>query len=252
MPFSEPTKLKAKRKAHFCCVVCHQPFVEVHHIIPQADDGTDDLDNAAPLCALCHDHFGGNPDKRKQIREMRDLWYELCETRFRDSPTLELAEAIEDVKGSQQEQAALLSSIKRLLENFYTHQSEKVSKNCAFELSEKGSFCSYYRVRLSDAEGSDFADDLDSALREADWQTSRIRNRTDGAGVRYGVFLGTFDRTKPRDRTNVEAGKRLHDTLTSVGIKNEETIFEAREEATMSPYFKAGELYLIVAHKPPA
>jgi HNH endonuclease len=127
MPFSEPAKLEAKRKAHFCCVVCHQPFVEVHHIIPQAAAGTDDLDNAAPLCALCHDHFGGNPDKRKQIREMRDLWYELCQTRFRDSPTLELAEAIEDVKGGQQQQAALLSSSKHLLEGFYTQQSEKVS-----------------------------------------------------------------------------------------------------------------------------
>src|SRR6266436_3035129 len=115
MPFSELTKLEAKRKAHFCCVVCHQPFVEVHHIIPQADDGTDDLDNAAPLCALCHDHFGGNPDKRKQIREMRDLWYELCETRFRDSPTFKLAEAVEGIKNQQKEQGAILNDVKDAL-----------------------------------------------------------------------------------------------------------------------------------------
>ena len=104
---------------------------------------------------------------------------------------------------------------------------------------------------FSHAEGSDFADDLDLALRNANWRTSRIRNRTDAVSVRYGVFVGPFDRTQPRDRTNVEAGKRLHDAPISVGIENEETIFETREEATMSPLFKAGELYLVVAHKPP-
>jgi HNH endonuclease len=126
MPFSEATKLEAKRRAHFSCVVCHQPFVEVHHILPQAAGGSDDLDNAAPLCSSCHDLFGGNPDKRKQIREMRDLWYELCETRFRDSPTLKLAEAVDEIKGRQHEQGALLSDIKHLLGSFYTNQSQYV------------------------------------------------------------------------------------------------------------------------------
>jgi hypothetical protein len=96
------------------------------HIIPQAAGGSDDLENAAPLCSSCHDLFGGNPDKRKQIREMRDLWYELCETRFRDSPTLKLAEAVEDIKGRQHEQGALLSEIKGLLRAFYNDQSQNV------------------------------------------------------------------------------------------------------------------------------
>jgi hypothetical protein len=126
MPFTEAIKLVAKRRAHFSCVVCRQPFVEIHHIIPQAAGGTDDLENAAPLCALCHDHFGGNPEKRKQIREMRDLWYELCETRFRDSPTLKLAEAVEDIKSRQHEHGALLSDIKGLLGAFYSDQSRNV------------------------------------------------------------------------------------------------------------------------------
>ena len=115
MPFSEATKLEAKRKAHFACVVCHQAFVEVHHITPQADGGTDDFDNAAPLCAGCHADFGGNPDKRKQIREMRDLWYELCATRFRDSPSIQLNQAIDEIKTRQLEQSALLSGIQGLL-----------------------------------------------------------------------------------------------------------------------------------------
>ena len=81
MAFSEKVKLEAKQRADFCCVVCHQPFVEVHHIVPQFDGGPDTIENAAPLCGSCHDLFGGNPDKRKQIREMRDFWWEVCKTK---------------------------------------------------------------------------------------------------------------------------------------------------------------------------
>ncbi|MEY2485491.1 MAG: hypothetical protein QOH39_1139 [Verrucomicrobiota bacterium] len=127
MPFSEATKLAAKRRAHFSCVVCHQAFVEVHHITPQADGGDDDLDNAAPLCASCHDLFGGNPDKRKQIRQMRDLWYELCETRFRDSPSAALAQDVDAIKEQQRDQGARLTAMKELLERYYARQMKEVA-----------------------------------------------------------------------------------------------------------------------------
>ncbi|MFF2480414.1 HNH endonuclease [Paenibacillus sp. NPDC058071] len=82
MAFSEKVKLEAKRKACFRCVICYKKFVEVHHIVSQANGGSDIIDNAAPLCASCHDLFGGNPEKRKQIREMRDHWFELMERRY--------------------------------------------------------------------------------------------------------------------------------------------------------------------------
>lgn len=79
MPFSEKTKLEAKRKSAFRCVICQKPFVEVHHIIPQEEGGKDVLNNAAPLCSSCHDLYGGNPVKRKQIRQMRDYWFKVVE-----------------------------------------------------------------------------------------------------------------------------------------------------------------------------
>lgn len=82
MPFSEKIKLEAKKKACFRCVICQKPFVEIHHIVPQANGGSNTIDNAAPLCASCHDLYGGNPEKRKQIREMRDHWFDLMERRF--------------------------------------------------------------------------------------------------------------------------------------------------------------------------
>jgi hypothetical protein len=78
MVFSEQQKLEVRRRAHFRCCLCHALGVEVHHIIPAAEDGPDTEDNAAPLCPSCHDTYGANPVKRKFIREARDFWYELC------------------------------------------------------------------------------------------------------------------------------------------------------------------------------
>jgi hypothetical protein len=81
MPFPDHIKLSAKVSAAFRCCVCHKKFVEVHHLIPEAEGGPDTLENAAPLCASCHDLFGGNPEKRKQLRQMRDAWWAQMEER---------------------------------------------------------------------------------------------------------------------------------------------------------------------------
>lgn len=81
MSFSEKVKIEAKKKAGFRCVICQEPFVEVHHIVPQKEGGEDTINNAAPLCSRCHDLYGDNPSKRKQIRQMRDHWNEVMEKR---------------------------------------------------------------------------------------------------------------------------------------------------------------------------
>ncbi len=56
MPFPEPIKDEAKRKARYCCVWCKQMMIpiEVHHIIREADDGPNTLDNAVALCPTHH------------------------------------------------------------------------------------------------------------------------------------------------------------------------------------------------------
>jgi len=84
--FSEAIKLEVKRKAGFQCCRCRIiGSVEVHHIIPQKDGGTNEIDNAAPLCPTCHANFGDNPQKRKEIRQMRDWWYEQVEKIYPDN-----------------------------------------------------------------------------------------------------------------------------------------------------------------------
>ena len=82
--FPEKLKKMVRKKADFKCCRCHRVSVEVHHIIPQKDDGPDDFDNAAPLCPNCHASFGDNPVKRKEIREMRDHWYQRVEEMYKN------------------------------------------------------------------------------------------------------------------------------------------------------------------------
>jgi hypothetical protein len=82
VPFSERTKLKVRRAAAFQCCMCRETGVEVHHIEPEGQGGRNTFENAAPLCPTCHDKFGDNPRKRKQIREMRDWWYDHVKVRF--------------------------------------------------------------------------------------------------------------------------------------------------------------------------
>jgi len=79
MPFLPTLKQKVREKANHRCCICHEVFVDVHHIKPESENGPNNEENAAPLCAGCHDKYGNNPDKRKQIIEMRDEWYKQCE-----------------------------------------------------------------------------------------------------------------------------------------------------------------------------
>ncbi len=78
-PFTETLKRKIRDRAELrCCIAnCHKVDIDIHHIIPQAVGGESTEDNAAPLCAGCHRTYGGDPTKRKMIREHRDRWYRI-------------------------------------------------------------------------------------------------------------------------------------------------------------------------------
>lgn len=89
MAFSEAIRKKVRRKANFRCCRCTEIGIDVHHIVPSADGGPNTMANAAPLCQNCHDRFGDNPRKRKEIKEMRDRWYEVVAEKW---PTPDSAE----------------------------------------------------------------------------------------------------------------------------------------------------------------
>ena len=128
MAFSEKVKKTVKQKACFRCVICHQPFVEIHHIVPQSEQGPDTEENAVPLCAGCHDLYGGNPDKRKQIREMRDHWYQTMEKRSRGERIFDPIEVL-----SREEQMRSQKGI-ALYHYVYRHENFVESAQILFKL----------------------------------------------------------------------------------------------------------------------
>jgi len=133
MAFSEAIKTKVKEMAHFKCCICQNLFVQVHHIIPQKDDGSDDIDNAAPLCASCHDRYGDNKVKRKSIKQMRDFWYKRCEKREMSPDYSSFALKIDDlyncfqkVENNQDIQTNLLHEITSSFSDYYHNQAENI------------------------------------------------------------------------------------------------------------------------------
>jgi hypothetical protein len=85
--FSESQKKEERQSSGYKCAWCQQlgSSVEVHHIAPQAEGGSDDLDNAVTLCPTCHSDIGANPKKRSQLRERRD-WIHTCVAKAMGGP----------------------------------------------------------------------------------------------------------------------------------------------------------------------
>jgi hypothetical protein len=142
MAFSEALKLEVKQKAAFTCCRCRRIGVEIHHIIPQEENGPDTIDNAAPLCPACHDEFGANPVKRKQIREMRDWWYGKVEVMYGGDSTnrtlLEnLAKEVEALRSDKSNEQKTLGDLKETLKQLADTIIEKTTaENAADTASE--------------------------------------------------------------------------------------------------------------------
>lgn len=87
MPFKDDIK---KRVLLWCdrhCCLCKKPCginIEVHHIIPESEGGSNKIDNAIPLCYDCHgkienynpSHPKGNKYRVAEIKARRNQIYE--------------------------------------------------------------------------------------------------------------------------------------------------------------------------------
>ena len=91
---------------------------------------------------------------------------------------------------------------------------------------------------LMDGEASDYADDFEASLHAANWQTERIKNLISS---KFGVSVVTAG-------TPIPLAKTLSDALTAAGISHDnETVDNGN--ASMSPAFQTGYLYLVIQHK---
>ncbi|PKP21569.1 MAG: hypothetical protein CVU05_06500 [Bacteroidetes bacterium HGW-Bacteroidetes-21] len=113
MAFSEKVKYEVKRLSHQSCCVCKKNGIEIHHIVPQSENGDDSIDNAAPLCPSCHEIYGLNPSKRKFIRESRDIWFEICSKRYSndDSKLNEILSKVNNIEKYVSESKNVNSSL---------------------------------------------------------------------------------------------------------------------------------------------
>ena len=133
MAFSEKLKSDVRRQAAFRCCRCQDIGVEIHHIIPQAVGGSDEEDNAAPLCAKCHGDFGDNPAKRKEIREMRDWWYERVSVKFSgsDPKFFAMEGKLDELLLKQEQSSSDLEMIKQILSSYASNLIGEIDSNNA-------------------------------------------------------------------------------------------------------------------------
>ena len=90
MPFPKRIREDALVRSRRYCCVCHEHAgrdAEVHHIVPEADGGFNDLENAIVLCFKCHSEAGhynprhprGTKYSVTELKRHRDKWWKYCE-----------------------------------------------------------------------------------------------------------------------------------------------------------------------------
>jgi hypothetical protein len=86
MPFPQEVKTKAMVACGRSCVICHKfcgNNMEVHHIVAESEGGSNNYDNAIPLCFDCHaevrqydpKHPKGIRFTKDELIQHRDNWY---------------------------------------------------------------------------------------------------------------------------------------------------------------------------------
>lgn len=86
MPFPNDVRTEALLRAARHCCVCRLPkgtALEVHHLQPEADGGSNTIENAIPLCFDCHANAGhynsrhprGTKFSPAELVQHRDRWY---------------------------------------------------------------------------------------------------------------------------------------------------------------------------------
>ena len=89
MAFPQDKVSELLAQCHRRCCICHRfcgVKMETDHIVPQADGGTDDIENAIPVCFECHAEIHSYNDKHPRGRKFRPeeleghkaQWLKIC------------------------------------------------------------------------------------------------------------------------------------------------------------------------------
>jgi hypothetical protein len=91
MAFSDTVVERLLVACHRHCCICHKfcgNKIEIHHIIPQAQDGPDTEENGIPLCLDCHaeveayniQHPRGRKFTSSELKKHKQQWFTICAT----------------------------------------------------------------------------------------------------------------------------------------------------------------------------
>ena len=100
MPFSPAVRKEALIASARHCSVCHRykgVKVEVHHIVPESEGGSNEIENAIVLCFDCHadaghynpNHPRGTKMSPEELREAKDWWQMMVQGNRIEPPELE-------------------------------------------------------------------------------------------------------------------------------------------------------------------
>jgi len=92
MAFSRDDVSRLLARCHRRCCVCHRfcgVKIETDHMEPTEQGGTDDIDNAIPVCFECHAEIHSYNDKHprgrkflpEELREHKKQWLKICDER---------------------------------------------------------------------------------------------------------------------------------------------------------------------------
>lgn len=87
MPFSETVKTELLVKSRRSCCICHRfkgTNLEVHHIVPEAQGGSNVASNGIPVCFDCHadvEHYNSKHPKGSkysvtELKKHRENWFD--------------------------------------------------------------------------------------------------------------------------------------------------------------------------------
>ena len=132
MPFSPKVQEDALVACGRFCCICHRfagTKIEIHHIIQRADGGSDDFDNAIPLCLDCHadmgktdaHHTGRKAYTALELKRHRDNWY----SRVSDNAPVQPDEDAEEFRKRYKELRNEANHVLTFYANVYTNIVEK-------------------------------------------------------------------------------------------------------------------------------
>ena len=164
MAFSEAIINNVKEKSAFRCCRCQNIGIEAHHIIPQKEQGEDTFDNAAPLCPNCHTWFGANPEKRREITQMRDWWYKKVAAMYaqKDVDFDLLKELNSKVEALSLNQAQGLIDLKSMLKKVTNNVIDQVTAGTA--VSTASGLASAVSVSPSPSPSPEYIEDQDNPM----------------------------------------------------------------------------------------